>query len=309
MRAHRHVFVLVFAAFLGCGKGKQGPSPASSVAGPASAYGIPVGLPGPTDKIVDAVNPKHEQPYSGPRGTLKGTVRIDGDPPVDTGLKFPAHCKDSAATYSKLFRVGLDKTLADAMVAITGYAGFVPATDEALKITIHRCVPSRRTYALTFGQRVEISNLDEKDSYLPYLDGLPFRSVMVAIPTGAPIKLYPNVASPAHYMLRDQMDSGLVADVFVLNYATHDVTGLDGQYEIKNVPVGKVRVNAFLPVIGKSDAKDVEIKEGDNTLDFTMHFDAEKDLPKAKPAASASTSAPDASGSASAPPGKPSRFK
>ena len=81
-------------------------------------------------------------------------------------------------------------------------------------------------------------------------------------------------------------------DIFVLNYATHDVTGLDGHYEIKNIPAGKVRVDAFLPVIGKSEGQEIEIKEGDNTLDFTFHFDAAKDLPKPKAAASAPASVP-----------------
>ena len=301
MRAHPSVFVLVLAALAGCSKSTAAPAPASSAPLSASAYGIPVGLPTGAEKVVEAVDPLHQPPYSGPKGTLRGTVRIDGDPAPDSDLKFPDRCKDSPATYGKLWRVGLDKALADAMVAVTGYTGFVPASDEAVKITIHRCVPPLRTYALTYGQRLEVVNLDERDSYLPYLDGTPVRNVMVAIPHGSPVMLYPSVTSPAHYMLRDTLESGLVADVFVLNYATHDVTGLDGHYEIKNIPVGKVKVNALLPVIGKGEGKEIEIKEGDNTLDFTLHFDAAKDLPKPKAAASAS-------GSAWVPP-KPSRFQ
>src|SRR5262249_23095212 len=149
-------------------KGKADPAPASS----SSTYGIPIGLPAGADKVVEAVNPLHKPPYSGPKGTLRGTVRIDGDPAPDSGLKFPQRCNDASATYGKLWRVGLDKALADTMVAVTGYGdrGFVPASDEVVKVTIHRCVPSSRTYVLTYGQRIEVSNLDERDSYLPYLD-------------------------------------------------------------------------------------------------------------------------------------------
>jgi hypothetical protein len=308
-------FFLGAALLAGCGKGNGAPAPSASASGSASAdggedtYGVPIGGPINVAKVVAAVNPKHEVPYAGPKGTLKGTVRIEGDPPPDTGLKFPDKCKDSAATYGKLFRVGLDKVLADTLVAVTEYGdrGFVPAADEAIKVAIHRCAPQKRTFALTFGQRIEVSNLDKLDSYLPYLDGTSTRTVMVATPEGSPVKLYPPGPSPSHYMLRDQLGSGLVADVFIVNYATIDVTGLDGQYQIKGIPVGKVRVNAFLPVIGKSEGQEVEIKEGDNTLDFTLHFDAAKDLPASKPAASGSAAVPSARPSASV--RAPTRFR
>jgi hypothetical protein len=309
MRSPSHLCAVALgslaALLAGCGnKGKQEASPSASASSSAApegsagvvAYGVPIGIPVPVEKVVDTVNPKHVPPYAGPKGTLRGTVRVEGDPPPDTGLRFPKRCLDSEATYGKLFRVGLDKGLADALVAVTGYGdrGFVPADDEAYKLTIHRCVPSKRTYAVTFGQRVEVSNIDKLDSYVPFLDGAGAHTVLVAIPQGAPIKLYPIGPAPKHYMLRDQMDSGLVADVFLLAYATHAVTGLDGQYEIKNIPVGEVHVDVLLPVLeNKREGQMVQIKEGDNTLDLTVHFDAAKDLPKvgppapAKPASSA----------------------
>ena len=106
---------------------------------------------------------------------------------------------------------------------------------------------------------------------------------MVAIPGGDAVKYYPQ--EPGHYMLRDQLPKPfLTADVFVLKYATHDVTGLDGQYEIKGIPVGKVRVDAFLPVIDKSSGQHIEIKAGDNTLDLTLEYKKDKKPSKPAPA-------------------------
>lgn len=292
---HLSVGVLLLPALslAACDRSSPTPTPAASgsavgsAAAPVETYGVPVGIPGGPDRVVEAVNARHEKPYAGPRGTLKGHVRIEGDPPPDTNFKFQPNCKDAAATYGKIFRVGLEHALADAMVTVTGYQGFVPADAEAQKTTIKGCAVPKRTITLTYGQRLEVANLDKGDSYLPFLDGAASRAVMVAVPSGAPVKLYP-LEPVAHYMLRDQMPSGLVADVFVLKYATHDVTGLDGQYEIKGIPVGKVRVDAFLPVIVKSEGQELEIKEGDNTLDFTLKFDAKKDLPGPAPTASAS---------------------
>ena len=252
------------------------PAPAASV----DTHGIPIGVPYPAAKILETVNPKGVAPYKGPTGTLKGTIRIEGDaPPTVTGLKIPSKCGEASATYGKIFRVGLEKTLADALVAVTGFDGIVPADGEAMKITIHGCALARRTIAATYGQRIEVSNLDVGNEYMPYLDGAQTEAILVAVGNGAPVKLYPGQAG--HYLVRDMLPNPfLTADVFVLAYATHDVTGLDGQYEIKNIPVGKVKVNAFLPVLTRKAAEEklMEIKPGENKLDFTLKFDLKKDM-------------------------------
>jgi hypothetical protein len=241
-----------------------------------------------------ALDPDHKPPYAGPTATLKGRVRVEGDAPPPAGIKFDAKCTEAAVTYGKLFRVGLDNALADAMVSVTRYAdrGWVPPTEPVVKAGFRGCAAVQRTYVLTFGQRLEVTNLDKTaDPYIPMLDGSPSRTMQVAVPGGSPIKLY--AAEPGHYMLRDAMDRGPVADVFVLKYATHAVTGLDGRYEIKGIPVGKVRVDAFLPVISKSQGESIELKEGDNTLDIVMKFDAKKDVPGgAAPSGSASAKVP-----------------
>lgn len=228
-------------------------------------------IPVAPEKVAKVVNPKGEQPYKGPSGTLKGVVRVKGDPPLPMDFTYPSGCGEAAATYGKLFRTGQDGTLADVMVAVTGYEGYVPAREPAEKMTIHGCALSKRTMAVAFGQRIEVSNLDKIESYMPYLDGAPFRAVLVAMPGGDPVRFYPQ--EPGRYLIRDQLPKPfLTADVYVVAYATHDVTGLDGMYEIPDIPVGKVNVNAFLPAIDEVSAKDIEIKPGENTLDFEIEF-------------------------------------
>jgi hypothetical protein len=196
-------------------------------------------------------------------------------------VSFPKRaCRgEAAATHGKLFRVGQDGVLADALVAVTGYDGYVPPKDPAVKLTISGCSFARRTVALAYGQRVEVSNLDKLDTYMPYLDGAPVKAILVAIPGGDSVKLYPH--EPGHYLIRDQLpNEHLTADVYALAYATHDVTGLDGKYEITNIPVGPVSVNAMLPATSKAVGERFEIKAGDNTLDLTLTFDAKADKPK-----------------------------
>lgn len=271
------------------------PAASASVSGDPYAdnpHKVPIGIPAPAKKVLDVLNPKGEAPYAGPKGTLKGVVRVKGDPSPDSNMKISPGCTEAKVVYQKLFRVGLDRALADVMVAVTEYPGFVPPREEAKKVTVKGCAPSTRTIVVTYGQRIEVANVDKADSYMPYLDGSPTKATMVAVPGGAPVKLYPQV--PGHYMLRDMLPTPIVAEVFALAYATHDVTGLDGKYEIKDIPAGnKVKVSAYLPVLDKAIEKVIDVKEGDNTFDIEIEFNEKKDMerllkPKGAPSASAS---------------------
>lgn len=274
---------------IGCQSGNTtGGSPAGSAApaasaapGAGSAAAAASAMPAPelsltSESVLKVMNPKRREPYSGPTGTLRGRVTIKGDPPPDTGLSFPVgKCGEAAATYGRLFRVGQQRALADALVTVVNYSGYVPEREEAEKVTIHGCAFSSRTVAMTFGQRLEVANLDPLESYMPNLEGAPFMAVLVAMPQGDAVKFHP--PQPGYYHLVDKMPKPfLKSEVFVLKFATHDVTGLDGQFEIKNIPVGKVLTAALLPAIDQDVKKEIEIKEGDNKLDFELTFDLAK---------------------------------
>ncbi len=267
----------------------------------SSIPGVVVGVPLSPEEVAKVVNPKAQPVYAGATGTLRGVVHITGDAPPDLKLKYPdSPCKgEAAAVHGKLFRVGQEGVLADALVAVTGYDAYVPAKAEAAKITIHNCTLSSRTVVAMFGQRIEAANLDRIDSYMPYLDGAPTSAILVAIPHGDAVRLYP--PQPGHYMIRDQLPNDhMTADVFVLAYGTTDVTGLDGKYEITGIPVGQVQVNVMLPATKRSVGQRIEIKPGDNTLDLTLSFDAAKDMPGA-----AATTSPDAKDAKTAKPSGP----
>lgn len=237
--------------------------------------GVPIGIPEEAEEVIKKVNPKGEAPYSGPTGTLRGTVRLDGSPPPDVGLSVPASCSAAAATYGKLFRVGPAKALADTLVAVTHYQGFVPAASAVVRIPIRGCALEKRTLAVTFGQRIEVNNLDTREPYQLYLDGSSMKTPPEASPGGPPIAFFPK--QPGHYTLRERRMSALaLADVFVVAYPTHDVTGPDGRFEIKGIPVGKAQANAYLPAIDKVMNKEIEIKAGDNTTDFILVYGGEK---------------------------------
>jgi len=249
------------------------------------------GIPLPAASVEAAINPTHAPPYSGPTGTIEGVVHVSGDQAPKRVLSIPFECGEAYATYGKAFREGNGRTLADVMVAVTQYQGFVPAASDVYPVTIHGCAYDKRTLALAFGQRIEVRNADAAQLFLPVLVGADLAAQNMAVPKGDAVRLYP--LKIGHYVLADGMErTWMYADVFVVRYATHTVTGLDGHYRLTGIPVGKVKVSAYLPAIdvglhpdvgtqNPSVEHEVEVKVGETSkLDFVIPYKAPKAPPK-----------------------------
>jgi hypothetical protein len=153
-------------------------------------------------------------------------------------------CRLARDLYGPLFREGMDRALADALVTVTGYTGHVPARSPAVAVEAHGCTFGTRTIAVMLGQHLEIRSTDDQ-SYMPELAGTHSPATLALVPRGDPVKLYPE--KPGRFALTDLLHSYMQADVFVLRFSTFAVTRLDGRYEISGIPVGEVMVNALLP--------------------------------------------------------------
>jgi hypothetical protein len=235
-----------------------------------------------------ALNPGHEKPYSGPIGAIKGVVHVSGEPAPEQPevlAKIPAgKCEDARAFYGKLFREGPGRELADVLVAVTEYKGFVSSEGEAKLIVARGCAFPSRTIAMTFGQRLEVKNRSS-ETFIPSLLGAPQAAYVVAFPGGDAVKLFP--PRPGEFLLKDQTHDYATANVFVLKYPTAAVTGLDGAFEIKDIPAGDVLVTAYLPAISGRVSTRANVVAGETaTLTLTIPFDASK-LPKPAPSSSA----------------------
>lgn len=232
------------------------------------------------------VNPTHRAPYSGPTGSLQGVVKLKGDQAPAQDNKYNPGCEGARATYDKLFREGPGRVAPDVLVAVTEYDAYIPAKEPAAKVVVKDCAYDRRTVVVTFGQRIDVSNLDEKQSYLPFLAGVSAPAHMVLPPKGqgGPVKLYP--LDIGRFLLVDEMNrSWMKADVYVLKYPTATVTDLEGKYRIDGIPVGKVKVSALLPLADLTGNTEVTVEEGKAvTVDFTLDYK--------KPAPAPSSSAP-----------------
>jgi hypothetical protein len=258
--------LLVVAPLAGChghGDDQKGGDAAAPQPGPlpsAPANATPL----PAASIQAYVNPEHLPVYSGPTGSVEGTISVDGPAAPDrAGINY-AMCPSGAKTYGKLFREGAPaangtRPLADAIVAVTGYSGFyLPERHEAAAlVTIDDCAFSSKTIAMTFGQRLEVAN-KTPDLWGPMLSQAPLPALMLATSHGDPVRLYP--PKPGYYTLLDGLKHTYAqADVYVLQHPLHAVSDVAGHYRIDGVPVGKLKVNARLAALAHESSADVEI--------------------------------------------------
>jgi hypothetical protein len=284
LKAAATFVALAATLVVGCEQ-KTAPVGATSASVAPSASGPPVvnAIPAKDEKIRSGVNPLNEQPYKGPTGSVRGTITAKGDqaPILDeVAKKIPDRCKAARLVYGRKFREGMMRTLGDALVAVTEYRGYIPAKSEAVTVTAKDCSWDQRTYVLTFGQRIEVVNKGP-ESHLPQLMGASSRAVMVAVPGGDAVKVYPD--KPGRFLLVDQMNDFMAADVFAFKYPTATVTSLDGKFEITGIPVGKAKLSALLPATNQSAQKEITIV-ADKTIEVNLEINYDKKTMEPKPA-------------------------
>jgi len=216
---------------------------------------------------VDAVvNPNGLPAYAGPKGSVEGIVTVEGPPSGNLPLDSKA-CPASIDMYGKLFREGPSdkpggpRPLADAVVVVTGYAGYyLPETQDVVKLTISGCAYPSRTLAVTYGQRLEIGN-DTKLLFAPFLDEVSTPAIMGIPPSGGgePIKIYPQRAG--RFTITDKLQPFVREDLYVFRHPLHAVTDRAGHYRIDGVPVGSLKVGIYHPGVNAQAELPVQILE------------------------------------------------
>jgi hypothetical protein len=307
---NRSALGLLCAGALGLACSKKlapSPGPSASASGsltPAAPLPAPVasGLPDP-ESVSAQVNPNKEAAYAGPVGTVRGRVVVTGDTSIalpEAIAKIPPKCPSTAReVHGTLFREGPGRGLADVIVGVTGYKGYVAEREPVRRVEAKGCAFNTRTLALTYGQRIEVASMDD-ETYVPELLGERGQPQIVAMPGNQMVSpIYPT--HPGRYILIDNLKLFMTTEVLVMKFATHAVTGLDGRFEISGVPVGQVNVNALLPITGGGAQKSVVVAADKPTDEIVLEipFDAAA-YKKARDASAPAPSASAASGRAPA---------
>ncbi len=248
------------------------PSPSASAASASSKL---ASAPLIADAAVQAaLDPDHLPPYSGPIGRISGIIHVSGDAAPerpDVLVQIPrGKCDDARAFYGKAFREGPGRELGDVLVTVTNYKGFVAPVRHLRTVVARGCAFDARTIALTFGERLEVKNKGG-ETFIPQLVGGTAGALLVAVPGGDAVPLFPERVGL--YALVDRSHPFARADVFVLKFPTFAVTGIDGKYEIDDVPAGDVVVSAYLPTIRKTAQANVKVVSGETaSVDLTIPF-------------------------------------
>jgi hypothetical protein len=247
-----------------------------SASAPTLPAPVASGLPD-AEHVSSVVNPEGVAAYAGPTGTVLGRVLVTGDeaPELPDVIKqIPPGCVAARETYGRLFRVGPERGLADTLVAVTGYKGYVPEREAAQRLEAKGCSFGTRTVVLTYGQRIEVVSKDA-EAYVPELLGEPGQPQLVATPGGSGIStLYPTKVG--RYVLIDNLRLFMTSEVLVLKYPTHAVTGLDGRFAIPDVPVGPVVVSALHPTVGPTSGRSVVVEAGKPTEEITFEIEFDR---------------------------------
>jgi hypothetical protein len=222
-----------------------------------------------------------------------GVVRVTGDtsPPLNLGTaKLPlGFFFEAHNMYKSLFRVGPERGLADALVAVTGYTGYKPVPPAPVVVDTKGCAFAQRTIVMMFGQTLQVKNRGAV-AVTPQLLGAKTQALLVAIPGGQPIELTPQKVGL--HKLVDRSHDFAFADVYVVPYPTVTVTAMDGRFEIPGVPVGTVKVNALLPATGQTVEREVTVVANAKVeVVLELPFDASKLQVDAAPAPSGTVAA------------------
>lgn len=281
---------LALLSLAACSKSGNAPgdagAPSASASGDAGASTslavIPDGgalnaTPLPAEEVAKMVNPSKLPAYTGPTGSLEGTITIDGDPAPETPANF-SECPSASKIWGHAFREGEKgpngaRPLQDAIVVVTGYKGyFVPEKEEAEPVIIDGCGYEKRTVTMTFGQRLEITN-KSKEFWTPMLEPGANRVMMMAPPKNTdPVKIYPK--KPGHWLLTDHDRHYAVVDVYAFLHPLHASTDAAGHFRIDGIPVGKLKVGATHPRISGNAESEVDIRENVvQKVDLVLHND------------------------------------
>jgi plastocyanin len=260
---HSEFFVLAFAAFAllttGCSSKK------SSEQGPGAAS--------PTATVDSAT-----------AGSISGTVRLDGKPPVLRPINMSAEpfCEKAHPTpvVSPEVVLGPGGTLANVVVYLKGddlskkYRFPLPA--QPVLLDQRGCMYEPHVVALRTGQQLEVRTEDQTTHNVHALPSNNPEWNESQPPGAAPIeKSFPNpeLAIP----VRCNVHPWMKAYIFIFSTPYYAVTAKDGKFEIANLPPGTYTVEAWQERYGTRDQTVTLGPKQSTNISFTFNSSADSD--------------------------------
>jgi hypothetical protein len=159
---------------------------------------------------------------------------------------------------------------------ITAKGDQAPILDEVAKKIPDRCKAARLVYGRKFREGMMRTLGDALVAVTEYRGYIPAKSEAVTVTAK-------DCSWDQRFLLVDQMNDFMAADVFAFKYPTATVTSLDGKFEITGIPVGKAKLSALLPATNQSAQKEITIV-ADKTIEVNLEINYDKKTMEPKPA-------------------------
>ncbi len=210
------------------------------------------------------------KPAAEGKGVLKGTVKLAIKAPemkVPKKRKEAELCKDKPIKYNAVV-ADKDGHLQDVFVAIAdGQINGDYKPGKSAEVHQKECMYAPRIQGILPGQEVQIFNDDATLHNVHAYHGAD-SPINQAQPKGSdPIKST-KFEEPGVYRMQCDVHPWMRAFVVAADSPFFATTGADGSFKIEKVPAGKYTVYAWHSEYGKVEKKDIEVKDGEVTVDF-----------------------------------------
>ncbi len=206
-----------------------------------------------------------------------GTITLNGTPPPEvpyTPLMNDSTCGAmyKTAPTTHFYAVGPNHELADVIVSLKGVTGkSTGASQPPVTLDQKGCLYVPQILAIQTGQKLVVKNSDScihNVHCVPAVSGNP-ESNQVQMPGGPDLDY--SFSQPELFMkFKCDVHPWMFAWVTVLDSPFYGISDKDGKFIIKNVPPGKYTVAADHRKLGTM-TRDVEVKDGDVTVNFTFN--------------------------------------
>jgi hypothetical protein len=218
---------------------------------------------------------------------ITGTITLNGTPPeemLNNAIAQDVNCgklhPDPVKT--QFFVVGANHELKDVVVSITGISGkSTGASAEPIVLDQKGCEYTPYIFAVQTGQKIIVRNSDPAP-ILHNVHATPTaagnQEVNVPQASGAADLTISFPSAESFLKFKCDVHPWMFAYATVVDHPYFAVSGVDGKFKIANVPPGKYTVQAVHRKAGggKPVTKDIEVKDGDVSLDFTLDAPAPK---------------------------------
>jgi plastocyanin len=210
-------------------------------------------------------------------GNITGTVTLEGTPPPEkqiTPLKEDMTCGKlvEGMPTTHFYVEGPNKGLADVVVMLKGISGkSTGASAPPAELDQKGCQYVPSILAIQTGQKLIVKNSDPVLHNVHTLSTAGNTDHNLAQMAGSP-ELTFTFDKPENFLkFKCDVHGWMFAWVTVVDSPYFAVTDKEGKYTIKNVPPGKYTVEALHRKAAPTGVdKEVEVKDGDVTADFTL---------------------------------------